>query len=206
MPMYRFLCPVLPIDSLPSDLKSLVIQLTLPITLPIFICTFKRVKFTANSTNVSHADSLSLISDDICLSVVKLQPLPISGYDNNIWRKLQFKRCAANRGAIKKKYLSIARASARHSPKLILIYLYSTRGFFQVHSWTTDRTHACRNVLTMSCPWLLDALLGSTEGCRLLRSTRRLNSSLRGTSVSLCCVDTRPSEKPESPSVDACHT
>lgn len=32
----------------------------------------------ANNTNVSHADSLNLSSEDICLSEVKLHPLPIS--------------------------------------------------------------------------------------------------------------------------------
>ena len=48
-----FLCPVLPIDNLPSDLKFFDIQSTLPMTLPIFIWTLSSLKFTPNITKVS---------------------------------------------------------------------------------------------------------------------------------------------------------
>lgn len=47
--------PVLPMLSRPQQLKSRLCQLTLPITLPMFMCTFSLVKLTANSTSVSQA-------------------------------------------------------------------------------------------------------------------------------------------------------
>lgn len=40
----------------------IIIYMTLPITFPIFICTLSLVKFTANKTNVSHADVVPLFA------------------------------------------------------------------------------------------------------------------------------------------------
>lgn len=87
-PINIFLWPVLPMDKRPSEWKSLVSHLqkahafhrlnhstrwnsmlmkiityvTLPITLPIFICTFNRLKFTVNKTKVCHA----VLLDSLC--------------------------------------------------------------------------------------------------------------------------------------------
>ena len=57
-PMYMSLWPLLPMDRRPLDWKPLVVQTTLPITLPIFMWTFSLVKFAANRTSVSQESEL----------------------------------------------------------------------------------------------------------------------------------------------------